>query len=511
MVGNTGVVYSKCQHTQQYYSKHQQEITASSMDSTKSIMATGDRSLNIHVWDALIGGKSIKVFDHSIEKVVKSKVMAITFGNKDKNLFAIFTDGACYALYIFYSASSKWYDGIYANSLLMSTSPLYTLSYHVANDTLYAGGSDGSVYAVNIHNNGFNCNIMHNKFAFSDLHEDVHCSIPFAYKDSVSQATHNVVIYGCREGFLYVVSTETNEMLQKVSAHIGAIGGLSAIGNLFGEQESDYLLSSGQDHTLKLWSNSMVLLACYECNKFISRNVVITSTSYNPLTHSCLASTLDDELYEISLFSSSEFLVATSHMHNAATYGLAVHPSNPNVFCTVGDEGKVMIYHTKYRYVQKSFFLQYGSRAVTYNEDGTLLIVGLGIPGKENATPKDGTVAVYSTETYSLVCEEKKAKSYITSIQCAGEFSVISSADTRVYVVNTRTLNTITVLEIGGNKYPCLSVEVDSSRMFLRAMYAASKIAYFDLETNSHEENLNKVKDLEWRSHNCFYHWNTQG
>jgi hypothetical protein len=127
---------------------------------------------------------------------------------------------------------------------------------------------------------------------------------------------------------------------------------------------------------------------------------------------------------------------------------------------------------------------------------------------------------IFDAATLDLLREEKKAKSWITHLSTfAGntygpaDYSnciLACSADGRVYIIHLSTLSTFHVIDIDTKRIP-LSADVCMSNMYVRIAYSGERLMYYNLHNEMAEANANALKDVQWNTYNCPYHWNTQG
>eukprot|EP00981_Chlorochromonas_danica_P004471 scaffold902_cov254-Ochromonas_danica.AAC.17 len=169
------------------------------------------------------------------------------------------------------------------------------------------------------------------------------------------------------------------KVIQKISAHRGcilaaAVISFSSSGTIAMGGSSSYLLTSGQDQCIRLWSTTLSLITSWDISTWISSsslssstNTLISSMSFYPPQDSLIVATFTGEVYEISLFGKGSLKIAEGHRSSVgAVHGLATHPYLSNEVVTTGDDGYLYRWHLDYHYALLTIHLKYSSRACQY-------------------------------------------------------------------------------------------------------------------------------------------------
>mgnify|MGYP003386685088 CR=1 FL=1 len=90
-----------------------------------------------------------------------------------------------------------------------------------------------------------------------------------------------------------------------------------------------------------------------------------------------LASTAGGELYEIAAKSGNISLVQECH-YNGELWGLCVHPTDPDLFVTAGDDKTIRVWSITNKRLIRKAVLDCTARSVAWSPEGKHLIVGLG-------------------------------------------------------------------------------------------------------------------------------------
>lgn len=499
VIGNRAVIFhtSTCK---QYYYSMKNEISAIAMSPDRCLCVTADRAVRVslHFWDALTGDGIA-----CLTNVSTHGIRCLSFSKSARYLASAGLD-AWHSINIYYSPSGAWHDAMYLSSSICSFASINCLVF--AEDREYAvqaAGEDGLLHNYRL----LNGSLASQKVLLDDLQgKEIISSLCWQIFNTVLNLSVDVMLYGCHEGFLYAISFET-ALLQKISAHSGPIYALLPVTL---RQYGSALLSSGHDHCVRLWSNSLQLLACFELNKLVHSAAIAASMVFNEVKESLLLYLLSGEVVEMSLYGQAVQTLAEAHRCNAL-HGLAVHPSNPALFATAGDDGFLRIWHAGYHYCLTSKYIRFGSRAVAYSADASLLIVGIGLPGTQQSSPKDGTVMVLDAVSCELIREERKGKGPITDIQRTPQDDklAVASMDGKVYIISLATLGTLHIVDLDSRR-PALRVDVSADLMLVRIAYTSQRMIYYNLLTAAADANPGNAKDAKWFSASVPYSWTTQ-
>jgi WD40 repeat protein len=99
------------------------------------------------------------------------------------------------------------------------------------------------------------------------------------------------------------------------------------------------------------------------------------------------------EVYEIAAKSGNITLLHEAH-YEGELWGLATHPTDPDVFATVGDDRTIRIWSILARRLLRKAVIDCTARSVAWSPDGRYLIVGMGgsVDGKRQR--KDGAFLI---------------------------------------------------------------------------------------------------------------------
>ena len=115
-------------------------------------------------------------------------------------------------------------------------------------------------------------------------------------------------------------------------------------------------------------------------------------------------------------------------------HGMSMHPTNPDIFATTGDDAMIKVWNVRTRRVLRKMKLDCASRALCWSPSGKHICVGLG--GDSTAMVKDGTFLILDGNKLETIHEDRKSKLWITEIKYSpqGDKIAMSSEDGRIYL-----------------------------------------------------------------------------
>jgi len=122
-----------------------------------------------------------------------------------------------------------------------------------------------------------------------------------------------------------------------------------------------------------------------------------------------LVSTASSECFELAKDSGSWTHLAEGHFSTPSDgasgelWGLAPHPTKPDVFATSGDDGTVRVWSISQGRLLRKCQLDAPSRCIAWSPSGRRLLVGLGGSARVLRQKKDGAFILLDADTLDLV------------------------------------------------------------------------------------------------------------
>ncbi|CAM9222867.1 unnamed protein product [Choristocarpus tenellus] len=187
-----------------------------------------------------------------------------------------------------------------------------------------------------------------------------------------------------------------------VKAHAAEVFTMSSSG--------EGIVTGGADGFVKVWIHNLQLK--HQINMAeSSTNPAIRSLCWDTQRDVILVGTAGNELFELNATSGEnvhgEGKVLLQGHAGRELWGLACNPSVTE-FCTVGEDKEIRIWDVYSKRCLRSHKLEMPSRAVAYSPDASKIVVGFGIPIRENSKQFDGKWIVLQEEDFQarrLICD----------------------------------------------------------------------------------------------------------
>lgn len=193
-----------------------------------------------------------------------------------------------------------------------------------------------------------------------------------------------------------------------------------------------------------------------------------------------------------------------------ALNGLASHPLQAKLFCTVGSDKTVRIFDAEQKRQLRVALLDTQGNCCAYSKDGTIIVVGLGsgIPGKEER--KEGAFVALSEEDLTLLHEARDSKALITDIKFApnGEKFALSSNDGSIYVYNTRKY--VSKAKCRGHTGKAQHIDFSSNSQYIMSNCSAGDLLFWSAD-NGELQAPKTIKTVQWETQSCPNAYHTQG
>ena len=102
--------------------------------------------------------------------------------------------------------------------------------------------------------------------------------------------------------------------------------------------------------------------------------------------------------------------------------GLAPHPTDPDVYATVGDDCTLRIWSAEHRRPNHEMAIETMSRAVAWAPSGDFIALGLGGHTRRGRSNKDGSFLIISAASMLVEHEGRDSREWITDAKCVRSF-----------------------------------------------------------------------------------------
>ena len=417
------------------------------------------------------------------------------------------------------------------------------------------------------------------------------------------------VIVGNAKGDLVVFGTNTQkperEAITYEYGHDGPVlslmegGKVSGDPKSYGERECNFLVSGGKDGKVKVWNrslgNSISQFNVRDVNPYtktlkdmqaqigsidvfrlpgVDETTQRDGDSLEPL--SILVGTYGGDVVEIVTtanakresgseldvnldISKAKTEVLQQSHYGGELWGLAVHPTDPDIYATAGDDGLLRIYSVKSNAVLCSKDLGRAARALAWHPKGDLIAIGMnefeadkavnqkggkkskkgkGKKGGDNkkgggdaSTSKSKSVHLYSFEmtgsdaSRKVTLTEKsqccKSTACIADIKFSDNMMAVGSHDKHIYMFDVPEDTKIVEKEkFIFNKHSSAVLHIDFSEdgAFLQSNCQAYELLFMHTDSGKQETKATSLADLNkegsdnhWATQTCILGWPVQG
>ena len=375
-------VYNKKSNSQIFYEGHEHHMSHVATTRDGLLCASVERCNrpSIHIWDA-----------NTCQLVVKLPVfhrrgiVSMNFSKDGKRLVSVGQDQD-HSIAVWESPSGTWLDGHILATGKADVNPALFCSFYDKQTDGYVLASGGR---------------FHQKFWYIDGR-----CLNANYPDYDPKQKIGTLLCGTSVGHDFVSGSTSGHLFvwhgrklnRMVRAHELGVSCIWAC--------DKGVVTAAKDGMIKLWSTVFEHI----------RSFMLTDADVPPVVGSVrsidaglstdglnitkiLASTAGGEVYEIAARSGGICLVHESH-YVGELWGLCVHPTDPDLFCTTGDDRTIRVWSISAKRLLRKAILDCTARCVAWSHDGRQLLVGLGGSWDGKRGRKDGAFIVL--DAYSL-------------------------------------------------------------------------------------------------------------
>ena len=504
---SVGVIYRPSDHSQQFCIGHKNDIVCLAVSACGRFVSTGDVGLDVDVcvWDALTG-KLLKI----MERVHKRGVACMAFSPDGKYLVSIGHDDN-HTTCVYTTLNGEWADGHrIATEAGDRAKVLFCMFCGESGNFPLMVGSVKRAQFVQLEA-GHTLNRRRGKFGYRKKIQPLLCGVVMKGEAS------STVVTGTASGHLYSwTKRENGEMKvdKSIVGHTGPVFGLSKGGM--------GVVSGGKDGLVIVWGPSLEKLRTYNIMDINE----VERMPYLPIIHSVccdedfskvLVGCKGGEIYEIAKDSGRIILQNEGHSVKEL-WGIAMHPHNPDLFATTGDDASVRIWNIKTRSVVRKTRLDSASRTLAWSPDGKQLCIGLG--GDSTSMVKDGTFVIMDSAKLEVVHEDRKSKTWLSDIKYSpvltaekagskGGMIAMASQDGRIYIHDSTNFELKVVTQKVNS--PISMLDFDTTGSYIQCNTSDWQLLFFATEDGKAVTSNAKLRDTQWDTQTCILGWNVQG
>ena len=472
---------------QQFYQGHSHEITCIALHPNSLIVATGDMSSFIHLWN-------VKTFACSciIRGLIKEGVQLLQFSYSGDRIVSIGRDNA---------RTIEIYDC--ATGELLSSAKGITYPNNVLDLSFSKSGAEIAVVGKK--------EVRFYKGANTGS-RTLDCVIGKIGKGNKKQTffcvTHmgEDAIVGCASGELY--RFRGDKCIQTIQAH----GLQEPVLCIYHSEKDGIIVTGGKDCIVKSWDSTLkevgMSLDLSEDLYGLSPSTNSAITSVSCVRNRILVGTRGCDIYEVVLpkgpgDSYSLNRVARGHA-GTDVCALAIHPVRAE-FATSGTDKTIRLWSIRSHEQINMRILPSTAKSLCFNPSGALLAVGM----------EDGSVFLVDvmSDILRAFATWKHCSEQISEIKFSpnGLFMAVGCYDSNIYLYkSTDKLNFSRHAICRGHSGPISHIDFSVTSQVLRSNCKDKKLYFWDT-LGSMISTSTTLRDVTWASLTGVYGWHTQG
>ncbi|CAM9099953.1 unnamed protein product [Discosporangium mesarthrocarpum] len=492
-----GVVYDRRRHSQNYFHGHKDKhITALSVSANGRFVVSGEtgRHPRVRVWDATTCVELCLLPAHH-----RQGIASLGFSRDGLRLVSVGTD-MDKSIAVWRSSSGEWHDGelqaaakggrgsrhvFFAEFSFLETDQFQVIS----------GGADHIKFWIL---EGRLLTARLGLFGKVGKCQTMLCGSSVASARFVS---------GAVSGHLYVWKGRWLE--KTVRAHQRCINAVNHSPGGF--------VTAGKDGFVKLWSSQLEHLKSYDLSeahvppllrgvRMVCAQLDLTGTEVIKIA----VATAGSEVYEISRESGGAILMQEGHF-SGQLWGLATHPTDPDVCATAGDDKSIRIWSISLGMMVRKAFVDGSCRALGWSPDGQFLLVGMGGSVSGERARKDGAFLVLDTLNMEVVFEGRDSRSCIRACCFSpdGKTFALGSVDNKIYIYDARSF----ALRAKAQKHngAILAIDFSEDSHYIQSNSADNEHLYYNASDGTPFAVQAQLKHVKWADWTCPFGWPVQG
>ena len=488
-----GIAYDKRTNSQILYQGHMgKSITCLAVHPNGHFVATGEEqyrteeAVAIHIWDASTGRVVV-----ILPAVHSRAVKFVAFSPCGRRLASVSADEN-QTVFIWRSNNGVWDDVSLQASAMGGKSQLLFVHFPSSLELVTGGVRNICFWKLT----GQLLRPTTGMFGRKGKSQPLLCAC--------SVGSSGRVVTGTVTGHLYV--WERAECVKSVKAHDKSV-------NCLHSARFAGVVSGSKDGVVKLWDGKLTPLRTFDMTEAfpVPHLPAIRSVCWDDANGVVLVGTQGSDIYEITTENQSIVRISTAHAMDEV-WGLAVHPTDPALFVTGGDDHTVRVWDSRLRLQLHETNVGCMVRCVAWSPDGKLIGAGLGGNVGKGRQKKDGVVLVLNADDLSLAHELRDSREWISVVRFSpdGEILAVGSRDNKIYLYEA---NKNYVLRAQCESHTSFITNLDFS---LDSTYLRSNCGGFDLkfhktEDGGYVQSPSTLKDVEWATDTCTLAWAVQG
>jgi WD40 repeat protein len=486
-------VYNKKRNAQIFYEGHETELSNVCVSEDGRLAASVERCNRprIHVWDA----QTTQIIC-ILPLLHRRGVVHMAFSPDNKRLLSVGQDQD-HSIALWESVSSNWLDGRLLAVAKGDVNPALFAAFYKKSTDGYVIASGGRFHQKFWYINGRCLNANYPEYDSKQKIGTLLCGTSVGH----------TFVSGATSGHLYI--WQGRKLARMVRAHELGVTCIWAC--------DKGVVTAAKDGLIKLWSPVFehirsFMLADADVPPIIGsvRSIdAFMSTDGSAITR-VLASTAGGEIYEIAARSGGICLLHESH-YTGELWGLCVHPTNPDLFCTVSDDRSIRVWSVSSKRLLRKALLDCTARCVTWSHDGRHILVGLGGSWDGKRGRKDGGFIVLDAVHLKPIFEGRDSRHWLQDCKFSpdGRSFAVGSMDHKIYIYNRETFRLKGTCDRHNSFVKTFDYSEDS--VYIQSDSGDYEHLYFEAEDGEYFAAGSQLKNIHFADWTCTYGWPVQG
>ncbi len=382
-------VYNKKTNTQIYYRGHSAEISCIAVSEDGLIVASAERCNRpaIRIWDSSTCGDIA-----TLPYLHRKGVVSMQFSPSRKLLVSLGQDED-HSIAVWSSPSGQWTDG---KLLAWSKGDVNPVLFCAFYDENVANGAYLLATGGRFHQKFWKLSGRCINANYAEYDKKIKIGTLLC-----GTKVGNKFLSGSTSGHLYL--WKGRKLDRSIRAHELAVTCLWS--NRSG------IISAAKDGIVKQWTAEFEHVRSFSLMESDVPPVLSGVRSLDAImspssdaVNVILVTSAGGEIYEVAAKSGNICLVHEAH-HTGQLWGLCVHPQDPDVFVTTGDDRTIRVWSISARRLLRKAVIDCSARSVTWSPNGLVLIIGLGGLEGGKRQRKDGAYLLLDANTLKPLYE----------------------------------------------------------------------------------------------------------
>jgi WD40 repeat protein len=488
-------VYNKKNNSQVFYAGHANDISCVTSSRDGLFVASAEKTLrpDIHIWDS-----STCLLITKLSPIHRRGLVYMQFSLDGKKLVSVGQDQD-HSIALWVSPTGRWSDGQILAWTRSDVNPSTFCSFYEQSSPdgflLASGGRYHQKFWT------LNGKCLNSHYAIYERKTKLGTLL-------CGTAVGNRFVSGSNVGHIYVwTGRKLDRIIRAHELGVTCIWSFNA-----------GMVTGAKDGIIKLWNLDLEHIRSFTLSEADIPPVLgsvrsldgFMTPSNGAVLNNIVVCTNSGEVYEVSAKSGSMCLVHEAH-YTGQLWGLCVHPTNPDVFATTGDDKTIRVWSISGRRLLRKAIIDCTARTIAFSPDGKKLLIGMGGMDDGKRQRKDGSFLILDAETMKPEFEGRDSRHWLSCVKYSpdGHTFALGSMDHKIYLYNSTSFR----LRGSCDRHNGSISDFDFSEdgVYIQSDSVDNEHLYFEAEDGSFFSAGSQLKDIKWNEWSCKFGWPIQG